>query len=235
MQRSNVPNYIRIHDAIKEEIEKAVWKIGERLPSERDLAERFGVSRMTARQAVTSLVDEGILERRIGSGTYVASRRVREKMRGTTSFTEIITAQGKTPSTELLSYLKTLPNEVECEKLQITKDQIIIRMERVRYADQVPICYEVASIPYELVRSFEKKSITSNFFNTLTQAGYEIEHSEQIISAKKVSTEVADYLKIKSGDAILGLTQISYLSDGRAFEYVLSQYVGDRFEFYLER
>lgn len=79
MQRSNVPNYIRIHDAIKEEVEKAVWKIGERLPSERDLAERFGVSRMTARQAVTSLVEEGILERRVGSGTYVASRRVRER------------------------------------------------------------------------------------------------------------------------------------------------------------
>lgn len=68
MQRSNVPNYIRIHDAIKEEVEKAVWKIGERLPSERDLAERFGVSRMTARQAVTSLVEEGILERRVGAG-----------------------------------------------------------------------------------------------------------------------------------------------------------------------
>ena len=187
MQRSNLPNYVRIHDAIKEEVEKSVWKIGERLPSERDLAERFGVSRMTARQAVTSLVDEGILERRVGSGTYVASRRVREKMRGTTSFTEIVTAQGKTPSTELLSYLKTLPNEVECEKLHITKDRTIIRMERVRYADQVPICYEVASIPYDLVEPFEKKSITSNFFNTLTQAGYVIEHSQQIRQCLKVT------------------------------------------------
>ncbi len=79
MARREVPNYVRIHDALKDEVEKGVWKIGERLPSERDLAERFEVSRMTARQAVTSLVDEGILERRVGSGTYVASRRVREK------------------------------------------------------------------------------------------------------------------------------------------------------------
>lgn len=233
--RKTVPNYIKIHDALKEEVEKNIWKIGQRLPSERDLAERFGVSRMTARQAVTALVDEGILDRRVGSGTYVASRRVREKMRGTTSFTEIITSQGKQPSTEVLSYIKTAPNEVECEKLNITKRDSIIRMERIRYADDIPICFEVASIPFDLVKDFDKKEITNNFFKTLENHGYVIARSEQIVSAKRVSTEVSDYLKTRAGSAILGLTQVSYLSDGVAFEYVLSQYVGDRFEFYLER
>jgi GntR family transcriptional regulator len=235
MLKKELPNYIKIHDALKEEVEKSVWKIGERLPSERDLAERFEVSRMTARQAMTALVEEGILERRVGSGTYVASRRVREKMRGTTSFTEIITAQGRKPSTKLLSYMKTLPNEVECEKLGIAKGDEIIRMERVRYADELPIAFEVASIPYEIVKKFSKKAISSNFFKTLQENGYEIGRSEQVISAKSVSREVSDYLEMKVGDAILALTQVSYLAEGAAFEYVLSQYAGDRFEFYLER
>ena len=180
MARKSVPNYVKIHDALKDEVEKGIWKIGQRLPSERDLAERFTVSRMTARQAVTALVDEGILDRRVGSGTYVASRRVREKMRGTTSFTEIISSQGKVPSTEVLSYIRTAPNEVECEKLNITKKDSIIRMERIRYADNVPICYEVASIPFKLVKSFDKKEITSNFFKTLESHGHEIGRSEQI-------------------------------------------------------
>ena len=67
-----LPAYIKIHDAIKKDIDQGIWLIGSRLPSERDLAERFAVSRMTLRQAVTLLVEEGILERRIGSGTYVA-------------------------------------------------------------------------------------------------------------------------------------------------------------------
>ncbi len=235
MVRREVPNYVRIHDTLKEEVEKGIWKIGQRLPSERDLAERFAVSRMTARQAVTALAEEGILDRRVGSGTYVASRRVREKMRGTTSFTDIITSQGKVPSTEVLSYLKTAPNEVECEKLNISKKDLIIRMERIRYADSVPICFEVASIPYSLVRNFDKRSITSNFFKTLVEHDYVISHSEQVVSAKKASTEIAEYLKTRAGSAILGVTQVSYLSDATAFEYVLSQYVGDRFEFYLER
>lgn len=74
-----LPAYIKIHDAIKKDIDHGVWPIGSRLPSERDLAEHFSVSRMTLRQAITLLVEEGILERRIGSGTYVASHRVQEK------------------------------------------------------------------------------------------------------------------------------------------------------------
>lgn len=235
MVRKELPNYVKIHDSIKEDIEKESWKIGQRLPSERDLAIRFGVSRMTARQAVTALVDEGILERRVGSGTYVASRRVREKMRGTTSFTEIISSQGKVPSSEVISYNKARPNDVECEKLRISKNEYIVRMERIRYSDGIPICFEVASIPHRLVRDFNKKEITSNFFKTLVEHGYEIAHSEQVVYAKKASTEIADHLQIRSGAAILGVNQISYLSDGTAFEYVLSQYVGERFEFYLER
>lgn len=74
-----LPAYIKIHDQIKKDIDDAVWEIGERLPSERDLAETFKVSRMTLRQAITLLVEEGVLERRVGSGTFVASTRVQEK------------------------------------------------------------------------------------------------------------------------------------------------------------
>ena len=80
-----LPAYVKIHDQIKKDIDEGIWEIGERLPSERDLAETFEVSRMTLRQAITLLVEEGVLERRVGSGTYVASTRVQEKMRGTTS------------------------------------------------------------------------------------------------------------------------------------------------------
>ena len=67
-----LPAYIRIHDKIKEDVDDGTWKIGQRLPSERDLCETFDVSRMTVRQAITLLVDEGILERKPGSGTFVA-------------------------------------------------------------------------------------------------------------------------------------------------------------------
>ncbi len=229
--------YIRIHDEIKHQIETGVFEVGQRLPSERVMAEQFGVSRMTLRQAVTSLVEEGILTRYVGSGTFVASDRVREKMRGTTSFTEIIQNLGKTPSSKVLSYQKTKANEVECDKLQLKKGAQIIRMERIRYADELPICYEVASIPYRLIEDFAKNDIANHFYEPLANAGKKIGRSEQIISAKIVNKEIANFLSIKQSSAILALTQVSYFanSDETPFEYVLSQYVGERFEFYLER
>lgn len=229
------PVYIKIHDEIKQEIENETWPIGTRLPSERALSERFHVSRMTLRQAVTALVDEGILERRAGSGTYVSSQRVREKMRGTTSFTEIIQSQGKQPRSEVLAYTKTAANEIEVEKLNLKSGAQIIRMERIRYADDVPICYEVASIPYLLIADFDRQDVANHFFKTLVASGREIGRSEQVISSKIANGKIADYLKMKKGQAILSLTQTSYFADDTPFEFVLSQYAGDRFEFFLER
>ena len=212
-----IPAYIQIHDQIKSEIDQKIWKIGERLPSERDLAEQFQVSRMTLRQAITLLVEEGVLERRVGSGTFITSTRVREKMRGTTSFTEIMKSQGREPSSQV-----------------IDKTETIIRMERVRYADGIPVVYEVASIPEKFIKNFNREEVTSHFFQTLERHGYKIGKSHQTIYARLAKDKIADYLQVSKGQAILGLTQVSYFEDGTAFEYVKSQYVGERFEFYLE-
>lgn len=229
-----VPAYIRIHDAVKKQIDDGFWEIGQRLPSERDLADDYEVSRMTLRQAITLLVEEGILERRVGSGTYVASHRVQEKMRGTTSFTEIVRSQGKTPSSQVVSYQRKPANETEIQQLQLKASDYVVRMERVRYADNVPLVFEVASIPEKLIRQFKREDITEHFFQTLTDNGYEIGKSQQTIYAKNASERVANYLKVPKNHAVLALTQVSYFTDGRPFEYVHSQYVGDRFEFYLE-
>ena len=84
---------------------------------------------------------------------------------------------------------------------------------------------------------FAKNDIANHFYDTLANAGKKIGRSEQIISAKIVNKEIANFLSIKQSSAILALTQVSYFanSDETPFEYVLSQYVGERFEFYLER
>uniref|UniRef100_UPI0029425048 GntR family transcriptional regulator n=1 Tax=Streptococcus orisratti TaxID=114652 RepID=UPI0029425048 len=176
-----IPAYVKIHDAIRKEIEEGIWKIGQRLPSERDLADVYEVSRMTLRQAITLLVDEGILERRVGSGTYVSGRRVQEKMRGTTSFTEIVRAQGKTPSSQLISYQKKLASEDEIKRLELRPTDFVVRMERVRFADKIPLVFEVASIPEKLIRQFKREEVTEHFFQTLTDNGFEIGKSQQTI------------------------------------------------------
>lgn len=231
----NLPVYIQIHDQIKRQIEEGVWGIGDRLPSERELAIQFGVSRMTLRQAIQTLADEGILDRKIGSGTYVARQKVQEKMSGTTSFTEIMLSQGKEPFSKVVSYFVTAPSSSEMEKLHLTSEDTILRMERIRYADDLPICFEVASIPEKLIHEFSKAEITKSFYKTLEEKGAKIGDANQTVSAMLASEQIAEYLQIKRGDAILRVRQISYLEDGTPFEYVRTQYVGNRFEFYLER
>lgn len=236
MERENTPIYMQIHDQLKEEIEAGKWAIGDRLPPERELADVFHVSRMTLRQAIQTLVDEGIIERRVGSGTYVARQKVQEKMSGVTSFSEIIRSQGKVPSSKTVAFYVTHPSRSEQEKLSLNPQQKILRMERIRYADDVPICYEVASIPYDLIQHFTKKEITQSFYQVLeTKGKVKPGHATQTITALCASDKVADYLEIKKNSALLRLRQISYLTTGEPFEYVRSQYVGSRFEFVLEK
>lgn len=233
---SKLPVYLRIHDQIKQEIEEGKWHVGDRLPSERELSEKFNVSRMTLRQAIQTLADEGILERKIGSGTYVARKKVQETMIGTTSFSDIIKAQGSVPSSKTISYFVTKPSSSEMEKLQLTEKDDIVKMERIRYSDDVPICFEVASVPYKLIADFEKEEVTTSFYKTLAEKGNSsIGKSSQHISAVVASEKIAHFLDIKRGEAILRLSQISYFEEGTPFEYVRSQYVGERFEFYLEK
>ncbi|MCH4057142.1 MAG: GntR family transcriptional regulator [Lactobacillaceae bacterium] len=230
------PVYIQIHNQIKRDIEAGIWKVGDRIPSERALSGQFGVSRMTLRQALQTLVDEGILERRIGAGTYVARQKVQEKMSGTTSFSEIMRSQGKFPSSQTISYRTLSPSLSEQERLQLSETDKVVRMERIRLADRVPISFEVTTIPAYLVKDFSHAEVTDSFYATMAQKGhYEIGHAKQTVTATLASESIADYLDLKRGDPILRLRQITYLSDGRPFEYVRTQYAGERFEFYLEK
>lgn len=230
------PVYIQIHNQLRSNIENGKWHVGQKIPAERELATEFGVSRMTLRQAIQTLVDEGVLERRVGSGTFVANRKVQEKMSGVTSFTELMQAIGKVPSSKTISYHLTIPSESEAEKLKLKSGERVLRMERVRYGSKVPICYEVATIPAALIKNFSKDEVTSSFYRTLEEkANLYPGHVVQNVSATSATEKIAEYLKIRRGDALLRMTQISYLQDGRPFEYVHTQYVGSRFEFVLEK
>lgn len=230
------PVYIQIHNQIKQDVENGKWQVGQRIPAERELAELFKVSRMTLRQAIQTLVDDGILERHVGSGTFVANRKVQEKMSGVTSFTELMKAAGKTPSSKTISYHITTPSQSEIERLQLSKDTKVLRMERVRYGSGIPICFEVTAVPADLIADFSKEEVTSSFYKTLAEkAGLNPGRAIQTVSAMSASEKIAEYLNVRRGEALLRLRQISYLQNGRPFEYTHTQYVGSRFEFVLEK
>ncbi|MGN1408448.1 GntR family transcriptional regulator [Lactobacillus sp.] len=226
------PMYIKIHNQLRQDIENHVYKVGDRIPAERQLAEHFKVSRMTLRQAIKTLEEEGILERRLGSGTYVASQKVQEKMSGIMSFTEITKANGHTPSSKLVSYKVTRPSLSEKEKLEIKEDDMVLRMERIRYADEVPICHEIVTVPEDLIKPFSKEDVSTHLYQTLEkQGGYQIGDATEYISAAIANEEDARLLNCKKGEALITRRQVTKLASGRVFEYTRASYVGERFEF----
>ncbi|MDF7639334.1 GntR family transcriptional regulator [Lactobacillus sp. ESL0791] len=225
------PMYIKIHNQIKRDIENHVYRVGSRIPAERQLAVKFGVSRMTLRQAIKTLEDEGILERRLGSGTYVASQKVQEKMSGIMSFTEITQANGQTPSSKLISYKVGQPSLSEKERLNLAGDAEVLRMERIRYADNVPICYEVVTIPHELIAKLSKADISAHLYRTLEAHGYQVGQVTEHISAAIANEQDARLLDVKKGEPLITRLQVTDLSTGQPFEYTRASYVADRFEF----
>jgi GntR family transcriptional regulator len=226
------PIYIKIHNRIKRAIEQQKYKVGERIPAERQMAQEFHVSRMTLRQAIKILESEGILERRVGSGTYVASQKVQEKMSGVMSFGQITRANGQVPSSKLISYHISLPLLSEQEKLQISSSEEVLRMRRIRYADGVPICREVVAIPHKLIKNFSKKDISTHLYRTLEKkGGYQIGSVVENIGASLATEQDARFLQTRKGQPLITRRQVTSLADGQPFEYTRAYYVADRFEF----
>ena len=109
-------------------------------------------------------------------------------------------------------------------------------MERVRSADNVPICYEVATIPYKLVDRFSKEEISSSLYQTLEEkGGYKIGSVVENIGAAVANENEARLLSVKKGEPLVTRRQVTELNDHYPFEYVRASYVAERFEFTFEK
>ena len=105
-------------------------------------------------------------------------------------------------------------------------------MERIRYADDVPICYEVVTVPYYLVKDFSKEEVSSHLYETLEKrGGFEIGRVTEHISASIANEQDARLLKAKKGEALITRRQVTELASGQPFEYTRARYVAERFEF----
>ncbi|MBC8922149.1 GntR family transcriptional regulator, partial [Escherichia coli] len=108
----------------------------------------------------------------------------------------------------------------------------VMKIERIRYGDRVPILYEVAAIPEKIASLLTKEDIMDSLYKAIElKLGQPIGEAEQIMEASLVSEKIAPYLDVKLGSPVMKLRQITMLEDGRPFEFTRSQYVGSRFQF----
>lgn len=232
-----MPIFLQIRDDLAEKIRKQYFKGGSRLPAERVLAEQYKVSRMTLRQAIALLVNQGKLIRKPGSGTYVSDqgKEVSENLKGITSFTQIMQSQGKKTRSKFIVFKRHQPSAIEASNLEIGRNEEVITIERVRYGDEEPIAFEITTIPVTLVGNINRNQMSRGLYEYLEDRGFHFGKAVQEISAVVPNEIVCKRLNLTLGQAALFLRQTSYLTDDKPFEFVRTYYAGDRYRFYLEK
>ena len=157
--------YLRIKDWLRESIEKGDYRPGERIPSEYELTQRFGVSRSTVRQAISELVLEGWLYRIQGSGTFVARPKYRQTLSRLTSFTEDMRLLGLRPRSRLLLFEIREADEKIAQTLRIPLGDEVVHIERLRFADDEPMALNTSILPLRLVPGLKKEDLAIKSWN----------------------------------------------------------------------
>lgn len=234
-KNSRTPIYIQIEDIIKQRIYLEEYKIGENIPSERELSMQFDVSRMTVRQAITSLVNSGLLYREKGRGTFVANPKLEQVLIGLTGFTEDMRARGLEPSNKVLRFEKIIPPADIASDLMLERDEEVFFVVRIRSADHKPMAIERSYIPVKIYPELDEKKSMGSLY-ALIEAKYhqKIGNAIQQMEAATVAKEDGKYLQLNATAPVLIIKRISYLSDGYPFELVTSTYRADRYKFICE-
>ena len=234
-KKSPVPIYHQLEELIKLQINSGQLKSGQAIPSERELTEKFQISRMTVRQALTNLVNDGFLYRKKGTGTFVSEQKVEQVLHGLTSFSEDMLERGFVPSSEILSYENVPASQSVATKLHIDAGQKVLKIERIRLADQVPMAHEIAYMPVHLTDGLTKELAKDSIYHFIEDhLSLQIDEAYQELEAVIASEHEEKYLQIKKGSPILKITQVTYLEDHTPFEYVKSSFRADRYRFKLQ-
>jgi GntR family transcriptional regulator len=209
---------------------------GDKLPNEDRLAERFGVSRATVREAVLGLLEAGYLTRRHGSGTYVTKApRSRHALDTTVSYTAMIRDAGHTPSETVISKALRAPTPLECELLDLAADEPVLELERVRLADQRPVIYSRDRIPAALLDGIADEALDSSLYMILESAGHPVFRASAELLPTLADDKLSELLEVECGTPLLHIDQVDYDARGRAVMLSLEWHVADAFELIVNR
>lgn len=227
---SPVPKYYQLKEILRDGIEKKELGIGEAIPPERELCERYGISRMTARQAVMELVSEGLLYRIQGLGTFVAEPKLKQGAGKLTGFTEDMTERGMKVSSVVLAVEVEEAGPVAARMLGIEAGERIVRVKRVRNADGKPMALETSHLLHGVAEGILGVDLSErSLYKELSKAGVRVAWAEQSYEAVLVNDSEAGHLGVAVGSPAMLMERTTFDSKDRPFEYVKSIYRGDRY------
>ena len=228
------PLYRQIADRIREQIARGELKPGDALPTESALQTEFGVSRVTVRQALRQLVEQQILESIQGSGTYVKEERVNYDIFQLTSFDEKLSDRHVDTHSEVLIFEVIPADDFLQQQLQITAQDRVWHVKRVRYRKQKPMALEETWMPLAMFPDLTWEVMENSKYHYVEQIKkLIIDRSEQELMPIMPSEEAIAALSLDPAKPILEKVSRGFLKDGRVFEYSRNVFNTDDYKFTL--
>lgn len=230
---SSIPLYIQIMDLLQKQIEAGEYAVGARLPSERELAQRYEVSRMTARQALRALAQKGLTHSSVGKGTYVSAPKINQELQALTSFSEDMRQRGLKPSSRVLA-AEILPADPEiASRLHLPFGAEIVVLRRVRLADDRPLALETTHLPHRLCPGLlERHDFGRESLYEILRREYNwtLVWADQLIETRLPDDDECKALNLDGKIPILKFTRVTFDEQNQPVEFVRSVYRGDQYQ-----
>lgn len=235
-EKAKVPIYWQIREAIYNKIVSRELKVGDKIPSEDDLAKSFGVSRMTARGALNNLVKDGYLSRVQGSGTFVSKLRKEGSNFESVGFMKSMTDKGFNVKSRILIFKEETPTGYVAGKLDIPKTKKVYHIKRLRMVNNDPIVVQETYIRKDLCPGLLNYELTNkSLYDVIKEiCKDEIRNAKDRIEAIQADSEMAELLNLPEGFPLLYVQRIGSLSDDRPIECTYSWYRSDQYVLELE-
>ncbi|ESQ89674.1 hypothetical protein ABAC460_12460 [Asticcacaulis sp. AC460] len=231
MSKKSTNLYQQLQDWVRQAIASGELAPTAAIPTERELAEKFDVSRITVRKALDGLVYEGLLTRRQGAGTFVATR-VEKTYSKMSSFTEDMISRGRVPSSKWLSRTSGSVNPEEALTMGLSPGTLVYRFNRMRFADGVSMGLDYATVPGDCLPSLE--AVEDSLYDALEKNGTRPVRALQRLRAVAFNAEQAKLLEIPEGSPGLLIERRGFLANGRPAEFTQSYYRGDSYDLMSE-
>ncbi|MGI6117049.1 MAG: GntR family transcriptional regulator [Bilifractor sp.] len=238
-RNSSTPLYMQLEDIIRANIADGEWPPLQMVPSENELSKMYGISRMTARSVITTLVKEGLLYRVQGKGTYVAEPKISTKSPAYLGLREQLESQGYATETRIITFELIRPNRKIAQALSIPQSTKVYHIKRVRSISETPISIHESYIPNSLCPDLRADRIETEQLCDILESDYHLNASRvhEILESVSPTSEEMSLLKIDKKNPLLLLYDTNYSITGKPFEYSKIVFRGDKLklEFDYER
>ncbi len=235
-RNSPTPIYRQLYLILRGQIEAREYQLDDVLPTEEQLAERYAVSRVTIRKALQILVDDGLIVRQAGKGTFVYPQTIRENLYSLQGFAEMMASDYPAQIMEILNFEVIQAGDDLASLLAVSPGDKILRIKRRHRVENRPVAYAIIYLPFEVGKLFTPEDVETTPIYTLLvrKAFLTIGRATQRVTAVAANQEIVEVLRIASGSPVLTVKRVTYSAEEQPIEYIQLYYPGGQHELVME-